>query len=144
MDMVALFCDLDDFYPTFASAWQRQLLPAPDQPRCHRTCRFSASEMMMLLVAFQTSRYRIFKHFYLDQVCRQWRAEFPHLLSYQRLVDCLPAALVPLAVYLRGRLERTQGIAFVDSLPLPVWSQLRNPFCYLRSDGGADGRCPVS
>jgi transposase len=119
VDIVALFCDLDDFYQAFAPAWQKHLLPAPGRHR-RRACRFSASEIMTLLVAFQTSHYRTFKHFYLDEVCRRWRAEFPHLLSYQRLIECLPSVLVPLAAYLRTRLEQTQGIAFVDSLPLPV------------------------
>ena len=42
------------------------------------------------------------------------------MISYQRLIECLPSVLVPLAAYLRTRLEQTQGIAFVDSLPLPV------------------------
>ncbi len=116
VDIVALFCDLDDFYRAFAPAWQKHLLPAPGRHR-RRACRFSASEIMTLLVAFQTSHYRTFKHFYLDQVCRHWRAEFPHLISYQRLIECLPSVLVPLAAYLRTRLEQTQGIAFVDSLP---------------------------
>jgi hypothetical protein len=71
-------------------------------------------------VAFHTSHYRTFKHFYLDRVCRYWRAEFPHLISYQRLIECLPSVLVPVAAYLRTRLEQTHGIAFIDSLPLPV------------------------
>src|SRR4051812_27885691 len=33
MDMVALFCDLDDFYEAFAPAWQQHLLPAPGRHR---------------------------------------------------------------------------------------------------------------
>jgi hypothetical protein len=75
---------------------------------------------MTLLVAFQTSHYRSFKHFYLDEVCRRWRAEFPHLIRYQRFIECLPSVLGPWAAYLRTRWERTQGIAFIDRLPLPV------------------------
>ena len=59
---------------------------------------------MALVVAFQTSPYRNFKHFYLAEVCRHWRAEFPHLLSYQRFTECLPAVLVLLAAYLQTRL----------------------------------------
>jgi hypothetical protein len=119
VDIVTLFCDLDDFYKAFAPVWQKPLLPAPGRHR-RRACRFSASEIMTLLVAFQTSPYRNFKYFYLDQVCRHWRAEFPHLLSYQRLIECLPSVLVPLTAYRRTRLGQSQGIAFVDSLPLPV------------------------
>jgi Transposase DDE domain len=35
-------------------------------------------------------------------------------------MECLPAVMVPWAAYLRTRLERTRGIAFLDSLPWPV------------------------
>jgi Transposase DDE domain len=119
VDIVALFCDLDDFYQAFLPTWQKQLLPSPGRHR-RRACRLSASEVMTLVVAFQDSDYRTFKHFYRKEVCRHWRAEFPALVSYQRLVECLPAVLVPLAAYLETRLGATPGIAFVDSLPLPV------------------------
>jgi hypothetical protein len=94
MDIVALFCDLDDFYQAFAPVWQKRLLPAPGRHR-RRAVRLSASEIMTLVVVFQTSSYRTFKHFYLAEVCRHWRMEFPHLVSYQRLIECLPAVLVP-------------------------------------------------
>jgi len=119
VDIVALFCDLDDFYQAFAPAWQKHLLPAPGRHR-RRPCRLSTSEIMTLAVAFQTSPCRTFKHFYLAEVCRHWRTEFPHLVSYQRLIECLPSVLVPLAAYLQTRLGTTHGIAFIDSLPLPV------------------------
>ena len=117
--MVALYCDLDDFYQTFAPIWHRHLLPAPGRPRRRARC-LSTSEVMTLVIAFQDSDYRTFKHFYRKEVCRHWRAEFPHLVSYQRLVEYLPSVLVPLAAYLETRLGCTRGIAFVDSLPLPV------------------------
>ena len=119
MDIVALFCDLDDFYQRFAPVWQKHLLLAAGRQR-RRACRLSASEILTLLVAFQSSDYRTFKHFYQDQVCRFWRREFPALVSYQRLIECLPAVLVPLAAYLETRLAPPQGLAFIDSLPLPV------------------------
>jgi Transposase DDE domain len=119
VDLVALFCDLDDFYQAFAPTWQQHLLPAPGRHR-RRVSRLSASEVMTLVIAFQDSDYRTFKHFYLKQVCRYWQAEFPALVSYSRLMECLPAVLVPLSAYLRTRLGRTRGIAFLDSLPLPV------------------------
>ena len=53
-------------------------------------------------------------------MCRHWQSEFPDLVSYQRLIECLPSVLVPLAAYLHTRLGQTRGIAFIDSLPLPV------------------------
>jgi Transposase DDE domain len=61
-----------------------------------------------------------FKHRYRKQVCHHWQSEFPDLVSYSRLIECLPAVLVPLSAYLQTRLGTTRGIAFIDSLPLPV------------------------
>lgn len=119
MDMVALFCDLDDFYQAFAPVWQKRLLPAPGRPR-RRAVRLSVSEIRTLVVAFQTSPYRTLKHFYWAEVCCHWRTEFPPLVSYQRLVECLPAVLAPLAADLQTRLATTHAIAFSDSLPWPV------------------------
>jgi hypothetical protein len=118
VDMVALFCDLDDFYQAFAPAGQQHLLPAPGRHR-RRPCRLSTSEIMTLVVAFQTSPCRTFKPFYLAEVRRHWRTEFPPLVSYQRLIECLPSVLAPLAAYRQTRLGARHGIAFIDSLPLP-------------------------
>jgi hypothetical protein len=72
MDIVALFCDLDDFYRAFAPVWQKHLLPAPGRHR-RRSCRLSTSEIMTLVVAFQTSPYRNFKHFYVAQ--QEWHSQ---------------------------------------------------------------------
>jgi hypothetical protein len=119
VDIVALYCDLDDFYQVFAPTWHQRLLPAPGRHR-RRACRLNTSEIMTLVIAFHDSDYRTFKHFYRKEVCRYWRAEFPDLVSYGRLIECLPAVLVPLSAYLQTRLGHTRGIAFIDSLPLPV------------------------
>jgi len=119
VDIVALDCDLDDFYQAFAPVWQKPLLPAPGRHR-RRACRLSPSEIMALVVALQTSHGRTFQPFYRQEVCRSWRAEFPYLVSYQRLIECWPSVLVPLAAYLHTRRGVTHGIAFVDRLPLPV------------------------
>jgi hypothetical protein len=119
VDMVALFCDLDDFCRWFEPYWQSHLLPTPGVHR-QRPCGLALSEVLTLLVAFHGSDYRTFKHFYLNEVCMRWRAEFPKLPSYTRLVERIPSALVPLSVYLNSRLGETRGIAFIDSLPLRV------------------------
>jgi hypothetical protein len=78
------------------------------------------SEIRRLVIAFHDSDDRTLKHFYRKEVCRPGRAEFPPLVSYPRFLECLPSVWVPLSAYLRTRLGRTRGIAFIDSLPLPV------------------------
>ena len=119
MDIVALFCDLDDFCRWFEPRWRVRLLSAPGNHR-QRTSGLALSEMLTLLVAFHDSDYRTFKHFYLEHVCQHWQQEFPHLPSYTRLVESIPSTLVPLSAYLASRLRATHGIAFIDSLSLRV------------------------
>jgi hypothetical protein len=48
------------------------------------------------------------------------RPYFPDLVSYNRFVELMPRALVPLCNYLHTRKGRCTGITFVDSTPLAV------------------------
>ena len=64
-------------------------------------------------------RYRDFKHYYLFHACRNMRAEFPHLVSYNRFVELMQSCLLPLVVFLKiQRLGNCTGISFIDSTPL--------------------------
>jgi hypothetical protein len=119
MDRVAGYCDLDDFPQAFAPTGQQHRLPAPGRHR-RRSSRLSTSEILTLVMAFHPSDDRTFQPFYRKEVCRHGRAEFPDLVRYPRLMECLPSVLVPLTAYLRTRLGHTRGVAFLDSLPWPV------------------------
>jgi hypothetical protein len=66
------------------------------------------------------SGYRTFKHYYLGQVLMHQRHDFPRLVSYNRLVELLPGALVPLCCFLVSRFGRCSGISFVDSTMISV------------------------
>ena len=118
MDILSLFCDLDDFCRCFEPAWlhhQKALAP-----KRRRASILALSEVLTLLVLFHASDYRTFKHFYLQHVRRFLRQEFPDLVSYTRFIELIPAALVPLCAYLRTRLAEPTGIAFIDSTSIAV------------------------
>ena len=119
MDIVTIFCDIDDFCRSLLAVGHPQL-PAYGFPHSQSTSRLSLSEVMTILIHFHQSHYRTFKAYYLEHVQVHLTSEFPHLVSYQRLIECLPAVLVPLGAYLQTRLAVTHGLAFIDSLPLPV------------------------
>ena len=89
MHIVSLFCEIDDFFlENEVSYVLSRCLPreAVSETRgCPR--RLHPSEVMTILIAFHQSNSRTFKHFYLRHVCVYWRAKFPHLVSYTRLVQ---------------------------------------------------------
>ncbi len=97
MDLVRLFCDIDDFCQQFEPAWHSQSLAASGQKRS-KPSKLCLSEVMTITVVFHLSGYRTFKHYYLNKVCKSWRREFPALLSCNRFVELMAQALVPLCI----------------------------------------------
>jgi hypothetical protein len=126
--MVAMFCDVDDFCKVFEPVYERRLLQSGQRQR-RRSSQLSLSEIMTIIVSFHASHYRDFKHYYTDYVTMHLRSEFPTLVSYSRFVELMPRALVPLCSYLHTRKGRCTGITFVDSTPLAVCHNKRsNPY----------------
>lgn len=121
IDIVKIFCEVDDFYRVFEKTAQQELLQSP-QVHQVESCTFSLSpsEIMTMVIAFHLSHYRTFKHFYLQHVQRYWREAFPGLVSYPRFIALQPLILIPLCAYLNSRKGQVTGIAFVDSTPLIV------------------------
>lgn len=126
MDILPLFCDIDDFCLFFEPAWRRRLL-ASGAVRRHKPGSLSLSEVMTILVLFHASGYRDFKTFYTRHVAEQFGGEFPRLVSYGRFVELQRDALVPLWCYLHTRFGACTGIAFVDATTLAVCHNLRIP-----------------
>ena len=126
MDILSLFCDIDDFCRLFEPAWRRRLL-ASGTVRRHKPSALSVSEVMTILVLFHASGYRDLKTFYTRHVAEHLVGDFPHLVSYQRFVELQRDALVPLWCYLQTRKGRCTWIAFVDATTLAVCHNLRIP-----------------
>lgn len=119
LSLEALFCPVDDFCQIFEPQWQQQLLADGLQYR-NRPRRLCLSEMLTILIAFHQSAYRHFKAFYTEMVCGYWRDAFPRLVSYQRFVEWMPSALMPLCAYLRQCFGSCTGISFIDSTSLSM------------------------
>lgn len=115
----ALFCHIDDFCQQFEPKW-RQLLLSDGTQRRQRQRGMSLSEIMTILISFHRQQYRNFKAYYCQHVCVYWRSAFPGLVSYQRFVEWMPSALLPLCVYLKHCFGTCTGISFIDSSCLKV------------------------
>ena len=117
--LLAIFCDIDDFCKAFAPLYHHRLLHIGQRQRARQTT-LALSEMLTLLVYFHWSHYRTCKHYYTEYVAVHRRPYFPHLVGSQRFVELMPRALVPLCCYLATRKGRCTGLACIDSTPLAV------------------------
>jgi Transposase DDE domain len=117
--LIAMFCDIDDFCKGFEPRYTQRLLQNGQRQRI-RQSQLSLSEIMTIIVYFHRSHYRDFKHYYTTYVATYLRPYFPALVSYSRFVELMPRALVPLCGYLHTRKGRCTGITFVDSTSLAV------------------------
>jgi hypothetical protein len=67
-----------------------------------------------------SSGYHNFKTYYTAHVLKHWAWAFPRLVSYNRFVELMPSALVPLCGYLQTRKGECSGISFIDLTSLKV------------------------
>ena len=114
-----LFCHVDDFCCRFEPGWYEYLISSGSRCR-FRSNQLSLSEIMTIIIAFQTSGYRNFKAYYLSMVCRYWKDTFPHLVTYSRFVRLIPRTIVPMLHYLACCQGRSTGVGFIDSTSLKV------------------------
>lgn len=117
--LLDMFCDIDDFCNRFEPVFEAHLLARGAFQR-RRKPRLALSEIMTIIVHFHRTSYRTFKAYYTQHVTQHLRGHFPKLVSYNRFVELMPRALVPLTCYLHRRRGPCTGIAFVDSTPLAV------------------------
>ncbi|HEV7892151.1 MAG TPA: IS982 family transposase, partial [Pyrinomonadaceae bacterium] len=100
MDILPIFCDIDDFCQFFEALWKKRLLSEGERRR-DRAGYLCLSEVMTIIVMFHSSAYRNFKAYYTEQVLKHYASAFPRLTSYQRFVELMPQTLVPLCAYLQ-------------------------------------------
>ena len=126
MNIITLFCNIDDFFLAYEKWMAAHCLPkeTPPETRGHPR-KLHPSEVMTILIAFHQSGYRTFKHFYQRHVCVYYRAEFPNLVSYSRFVQLKKEVLTVLTFYLSAHLGTCSGISFVDSTRLRVCDNKR-------------------
>jgi hypothetical protein len=117
--LTAVYCDIDDFCKVFEKYWHTHLIPdgKPAIPKC----AMNLSEIMAIVVFFHLSGQRTFKWYYNNLICGFMKDFFPKRLSYNRFVELMQSAIVPLAIYIIGNcLGKCSGISFIDSTAINV------------------------
>ena len=90
---IALFCWLDDF-AKLVEQWERHHLLPSGRQRI-RDGTLSLGEMLFVMVLFQISAYKDFKHFWHHGLTQEYRDCFAELPSYSRFVSLQPRLLLP-------------------------------------------------
>jgi hypothetical protein len=124
MDILRLFSDWDEFCREVLPLLQAHRIEVGQDHR-RREPTLSVSEVMTIMILFQTSGFRTLKTVYLQYICRHLTRAFPHRVSYSRFVELEAKALLPLAAFLTTRLGRCPGLSFIDSTPLKGCHNLR-------------------
>lgn len=117
--LTTIFCQIDDFCNELEHYTQAKLLTGPGLGKRGPSCCLSMSEIMTLLVSFQSLRFRHFKAFYTFALS-YWKCYFPRLPSYQRIVELLKGATIPLTIFIHINAGKHTGVYYIDSSCLPV------------------------
>ncbi len=125
MDIVSLFCEIDDFLKVFESIWRKHQL-GNGRIR-NRHSGLSLSEVMTILVMYHQSDHKTLKGFYLRKIAVDHRQDFPHLVSYNRFVELQRRCVLPLFFYLVCKRGSCTGVSFIDATGLKVCHNLRIP-----------------
>jgi hypothetical protein len=116
-----IYCDVDDFCKALEGYCKNRLLPNEKKPKWFPASQMSLSEVMTIIMLFHLSGYRCFKWYYQKDVCTRMQKYFPTPVSYNRFVELMSHALVPLVLYTQGfRRGKPTGISFIDSTSLKV------------------------
>ena len=118
--LTKIFCEIDDFMQEFDEEYKKRLLTNKEE-RVKYNSRLTLSEVMTILVYYHSYGNRTFKDFYLKTVCRDLKSCFPNLVSYNRFIELIPTALIPLIAFLKlKRMVKSDTITFIDSTKIRV------------------------
>lgn len=115
----SIYCFVDDFVKQFLANIKRRSLTA-DSSSGKEASSLSLSEIIAILIYFHVLRFRDFKAYYLNYVLKYMWKEFPGLVSYNRFVELMPSAILPLANFIFYNRGEKTGIYFIDSTSIKV------------------------
>jgi hypothetical protein len=118
--LVSIFCEIDDFCKELDDYMKHFLLGDSLSGQRGPECSLSVSEIMTILVMFQTIQFKNFKTFYTGFIGEYWRTYFPKMPSYARFIALMKRALFPLTLFAQIRSGKRTGIYYIDSSCLPV------------------------
>ena len=122
IQIINIFCEIDDFCKKFLPYWKKHLI---SNKKRNRESVLSISEIMTIMVLYQSSKYKDFKTFYETIINYFLKKYFKKTLSYNRFLTIEKKALIPLLAFLQYKKGKKTGIYYVDSTPLSVCKNQR-------------------
>ena len=117
-----IFYLVDEFCLEFNLSIKKHLLG--NEPK--RKPKMSCSEVITIMIMFQSGGFRNMKHFYLFYIQKHRADMFPNTVSYNRFVELMQAATLPMTIFLKTCcLGEGTGISFIDSTPIRVCKNKR-------------------
>jgi len=117
-----IFYLVDEFCLEFQQTIKKHTLG--NEPK--RKPKMSCSEVITIMVLFHSGGFKNMKHFYLYYVQKHQLDLFPNTVSYNRFVELMQAATLPMSVFLKTCcMGQGTGISFIDSTPIRVCKNKR-------------------
>jgi len=119
--LIAIFCDIDEFCTEYERYVKAHLLPNETQKEVKTSMEMNY--IMTIVVFFHLSNHRYFEWHYKDFICGDSRVTgfFEKLVSYNRFVELMQRVAAPLTLYLmKVCLGKCSGISFLDSTTIDV------------------------
>ena len=114
--ITSIYCDVDDFCKALEGYCKGRSLPGKKAQKWFPASSLSASEVLAIIIIFHLSGYRCFKWYYKRYICQRIGNYFPEPVSYNRFVELMNHAMLPLLLYTQGlRRGKCTGISFIDS-----------------------------
>jgi hypothetical protein len=120
LQLIRIFCQIDDFCKAFEKYSPNKLLTGLSKGKRGPACGLALSEIMTILICFQSSKYRDFKNFYKGFLLTYYKCYFPHTPCYERFVALMQRAIFPLTLFAKVNTGKRTGIYYIDASCLPV------------------------
>ena len=116
--LIKIFCEIDDYCKEYETNNQKLLCDEECKNINYRTS-MALSEIMTIVIYFHQSKYRNFKSYYKCMILGILKPYFPKSVSYNRFVEIMNLALIPLLLYtMKYTFGKCDGLSFIDSTPL--------------------------
>jgi len=120
--LIPIFCDIDEFCKAYEEYCKTHLLSdGIEVNKIFPKSSMNLSEVMTIVIYFHLSQYRNFKWYYKTHICTHLKDYFPKRVSYNRFIELMKSALIPLLLYtLKHSVGKCTGISFIDSTTIDV------------------------